>query len=139
MVSPRPSHDCRRHCIGSSVRLTERFHVLALSDSPFDSFVRCSTLSFIELLNTWQPTVIKGNAAEIAALLRSTEVSSRGVDAGRGQAFKDPAEVVRQLARKERCVVVMTGEVDWISDERGEKVVKIENGNELVSLRPRLA
>jgi thiamine-phosphate diphosphorylase/hydroxyethylthiazole kinase len=66
--------------------------------------------------------------------LRSTEVASRGVDSGRGQAFKDPAEIVRRLARKERCVVVMTGEVDWISDENGERVVKIENGNELVRL-----
>lgn len=29
------------------------------------------------------------------------------------------------------CIVVMTGEVDWVSD--GEKVVKLSNGNKLVS------
>lgn len=89
-------------------------------------------MSHLELLSTWQPTVIKGNAGEIAALLNSTEVSTRGVDAGRGQAFKDPAQIVRDLARKERCVVVMTGETDWIADEQGKVVVRIDNGHELV-------
>jgi len=34
-----------------------------------------SSLNFLELLNTWQPTVIKGNAGEIGALLGNSEVS----------------------------------------------------------------
>lgn len=52
------------------------------------------------LLNTWQPTVIKGNAGEIGALAGSTEVTSRGVDSGGG--FKDPVAIVKSLAIKER-------------------------------------
>ena len=52
-----------------------------------------------ELLSTWQPTVIKGNAAEIGAMAKSTEVSSRGVDSA-GGAFENPAQVVKALARK---------------------------------------
>jgi len=83
-----------------------------------------------ELLNHWQPTVIKGNAAEIGALARSSEVAARGVDSV-GKGFKDPATVVRNLARERNAIVVLTGEVDYISD--GEVVLKTSNGHELVS------
>jgi thiamine-phosphate diphosphorylase/hydroxyethylthiazole kinase len=30
--------------------------------------------------------------------------------------FKDPVSFVRQLARKERCIILLTGETDYISD-----------------------
>lgn len=82
-------------------------------------------------MSTWQPTVIKGNAGEIGHLAGSSEVTTRGVDSGSG-GFKDPAGIVRSLAQKERCVVVMTGEVDWISD--GETVIKLSNGSHYVRL-----
>jgi len=78
------------------------------------------------LLNTWQATVIKGNAGELAALAKSNEVQSRGVDSV-GQGFSDPATFVRNLARKERCVVVLTGATDWVSD--GNTVVRLSNGH----------
>ena len=67
--------------------------------------------SRLELLAHWQPTVIKGNAAEIGALAESSEVSfhtslsdrlqvlSRGVDSA-GAGFANPGKVVRELARK---------------------------------------
>ncbi|KZT58585.1 HK-domain-containing protein [Calocera cornea HHB12733] len=82
-----------------------------------------------EILNTWQATVIKGNGGEIGSLYGSSEVASRGVDSV-GQAFSDPAKVVRELARRERCVVVMTGKHDYVSD--GEHVLRLSNGHELL-------
>ncbi|TDL24154.1 Hydroxyethylthiazole kinase [Rickenella mellea] len=82
-----------------------------------------------ELMNAWQATVIKGNAAEIGALADSTEVQSRGVDSV-GEGFADPASMVKALARKERCIVVMSGPVDYVSD--GETTVKLSNGHELL-------
>ncbi|KAF8585995.1 TMP-TENI-domain-containing protein [Ramaria rubella] len=82
-----------------------------------------------ELLNDWQPSVIKGNAGEIGALAETTEVKSRGVDSV-GSGFADPASVVRSLARKERCIVVLTGETDWLSD--GEFVLRSDNGDPLL-------
>ncbi|KAF7321262.1 TMP-TENI-domain-containing protein [Mycena kentingensis (nom. inval.)] len=81
-----------------------------------------------KLLDIWHPTVIKGNAGELAALAGSTEASGRGVDSLGG--FKNPADFVRNLANKEHCVVVLTGETDYISD--GERVVSIENGDPLL-------
>ena len=78
-------------------------------------------------MNAWQATVIKGNAAELAALANSTEVcqnsatacfrtrltniypihgrqvQTKGVDSV-GSGFADPAAFVRSLARKERTL-----------------------------------
>ncbi|KAF9647326.1 HK-domain-containing protein [Thelephora ganbajun] len=82
-----------------------------------------------ELLNAWQATVIKGNAGEIGALSNSSEVQSKGVDST-GSGFTDPASTVRSLALRERCVVGMTGAVDWVSD--GKHVVRLGNGHPLL-------
>ncbi|CDO76183.1 hypothetical protein BN946_scf185037.g6 [Trametes cinnabarina] len=78
------------------------------------------------LLNAWQPTVIKGNAAELGALANSDEVKAKGVDSV-GQGFSDPAAFVRNLARKERAIVVLTGVKDYVSD--GTIVVRLSNGH----------
>ncbi|KAH7888813.1 Hydroxyethylthiazole kinase family-domain-containing protein [Phlebopus sp. FC_14] len=82
-----------------------------------------------ELLNTWQASVIKGNAGELAALANSKEVQARGVDSV-GAGFADPASFVRELAKRERCVVALTGVIDWVSD--GTTVVKLQNGHPLL-------
>ncbi|TFK74066.1 thiamine biosynthetic bifunctional enzyme Thi4 [Pluteus cervinus] len=82
-----------------------------------------------ELLDTWQATVIKGNAGEIAAIAGSSEVASKGVDSV-GVGFKDPASAVQRLARREKSIVVMTGPVDYISD--GITTISLHNGNELL-------
>lgn len=44
--------------------------------------------------------IIQGNAGEIGALSGLTEVKSRGVDS-EGPGFRDPASVVKSLARRE--------------------------------------
>lgn len=75
--------------------------------------------------------MIKGNAAEIAALAERTDVTSRGVDSV-GGGFSDPADVVRTLARQRRAIVIMTGVSDYISD--GATVLKVSNGHELLGV-----
>ncbi|KAF9526525.1 thiamine biosynthetic bifunctional enzyme Thi4 [Crepidotus variabilis] len=81
------------------------------------------------LLDEWQVGVIKGNAGELAALAGTSEVKSRGVDSV-GLGFSDPVAFVRNLARRERCTVVLTGSTDYISD--GVCVVGLKNGNEVL-------
>jgi len=80
------------------------------------------------LLAAWQPTVIKGNAAEIGALADSDEVKAQGVDSLGG--FKDASKVVRTLARTHRCIVLLSGPTDYISD--GSTVIRLSNGHELL-------
>ncbi|CAE6376035.1 unnamed protein product [Rhizoctonia solani] len=82
-----------------------------------------------ELLNSWQASVIKGNAGEIGALLGSSEVVARGVDSV-GPGFSDPANIVRALAKRERCIVVMTGKTDYVSD--GYTAVALSNGHSML-------
>ncbi|KAJ7680287.1 thiamine biosynthetic bifunctional enzyme Thi4, partial [Mycena polygramma] len=81
-----------------------------------------------ELLNTWQPTVIKGNAGELAALAGSREAASKGVDSI--GSFKDPVAFAKKLARKERCIIVLTGETDYVSD--GKRVLVLKNGDPML-------
>ncbi|KAJ7083478.1 Thz kinase [Mycena epipterygia] len=77
-----------------------------------------------ELLASWRPSVITGNAAEVAHIHGLVGLG-RGVDS-LGE-HSDPARLVRDLARREHCVVVMHGAIDWLSD--GETVVKLSNGH----------
>lgn len=59
---------------------------------------RKSTMA--QLMDDIHMTVIKGNAGEIGAISGLSEVQTRGVDSA-GGTFKDPAAVVRELARRE--------------------------------------
>lgn len=79
-----------------------------------------------QLMDDVHMTVIKGNAGEIGALAGLSEVQSKGVDSA-GPGFKDPGTVVRDLARREKTIVAMSGETDWISD--GQVVISISNGH----------
>ncbi|CAH7686192.1 Hydroxyethylthiazole kinase family-domain-containing protein [Phakopsora pachyrhizi] len=83
-----------------------------------------------ELLNCVQMSVIKGNQSEIATLAQvQNDLQACGVDS-KGS-LTDPGKVVKSLARRERCVVAMTGEVDWVSD--GTNVIKLDNGIQMLS------
>ncbi|ODN94721.1 hydroxyethylthiazole kinase [Cryptococcus wingfieldii CBS 7118] len=80
----------------------------------------------LELLSHWQPTIIKGNAGEIGYMAKSSEVTSKGVDAA-GPGFSDPAAIVKALARTRAAIVVLTGVHDYISD--GVTNLKLSNGH----------
>lgn len=84
-----------------------------------------------DLMDDVHVSIIKGNAGEIGALAGLSEVASRGVDSDpTGPGFSDPARVVRELARREKCVVVMSGRDDYISDGSGRGTWKCGNGSE---------
>lgn len=82
------------------------------------------------ILNHTQVTLLKGNAAELASIAgKSDEVKSRGVDSGAG-ALKDPIGLVKDLAKKERCLVLLSGKKDYLTD--GRTVITSENGHPLM-------
>ncbi|KAI5475573.1 thiamine-phosphate diphosphorylase / hydroxyethylthiazole kinase [Pseudohyphozyma bogoriensis] len=80
-----------------------------------------------QLLSDVHASIIKGNAGEIGALYGTDEVKARGVDSV-GTGFKDPASIVKNLARREKLVVAMSGVVDYVSD--GNLTYAVENGHE---------
>lgn len=81
-----------------------------------------------KLLKTAQVTLIRGNAAEIAALC-GIEWSAKGVDSGEG--LYDPKRLVLEAAQKFNCMIAMSGETDWLSD--GNRVIGVRNGKPLMT------
>ena len=72
--------------------------------------------------------LIKGNEGEIGAVLGSSTTQQRGVDSGPSTSTaEDKIKMVGELARKEGCLVLMTGSVDYLSD--GTRTVAIFNGS----------
>ena len=80
-----------------------------------------------ELLSSIKVDLIRGNAGEIA-YLADVEWQSKGVDAGSG-ADVDLAQLARMCARQYRCIVALSGVVDYVSD--GVSVFAIANGTPL--------
>lgn len=85
------------------------------------------TTTCMELLGKTAPTVIRGNASEIMALVDSA-IKTKGVDsAATGNEAKDHAII---LAKKYKCVVVVSGEIDIITD--GQEIRYVRNGHEMM-------
>jgi thiamine-phosphate diphosphorylase/hydroxyethylthiazole kinase len=82
-----------------------------------------------EILNHTQVTLIKGNAAELSCIAGLNEVASRGVDSGSGK-LSDPEGLVKRLALREKCFVLLTGEIDYLTD--GKLLYRIHNGHPLL-------
>jgi hydroxyethylthiazole kinase len=79
-----------------------------------------------DLLALARPTIIRGNASEIMALV-DTGMRTRGVDS---VTDRDPAQAARTLARQFSCVVVVSGAVDLVTD--GDASIRITNGHPLM-------
>lgn len=76
--------------------------------------------------------LIKGNEGEIKTIYGVADARQRGVDSGTSTLdAKGKAILVRDLAARERNVVVMTGVVDYVSD--GKRTFAIANGHDYLS------
>lgn len=67
-----------------------------------------------QLISANAPDIIRGNASEIGALF-SADVKTKGVDSTRQS--RSAIEAAQYLAGKYNCVVVVSGEVDYIITE----------------------
>jgi hydroxyethylthiazole kinase len=83
--------------------------------------------SCFRLLDETRIDIIKGNASEVARI-NGESVRTRGVDASRVD--RELAEVARELARKRRCTVAVTGQEDLVADEATLYVVR--NGHPMM-------
>jgi len=81
-----------------------------------------------ELLDKTKINVIKGNASEIARI-SGERVKTRGVDAG--QVGKNLIKIAQGFAKKRKCIVVMTGKEDIVTD--GKKTYLIKNGHQMMT------
>jgi hydroxyethylthiazole kinase len=81
-----------------------------------------------ELLQEAKINIIKGNVSEIARI-SGEPVKTKGVDAG--QVAKDMVKIARDLSRKRKCTVVVTGKEDIVTD--GKKLYIIKNGHPMMT------
>ncbi|KZL83820.1 hydroxyethylthiazole kinase [Colletotrichum incanum] len=75
--------------------------------------------------------LIKGNEGEVATVYGQAALEQqKGVDSSSTLSHAQKARLVRDLAKRERNVVLMTGATDYVSD--GERTFAVENGHELL-------
>ncbi|PWE00108.1 hydroxyethylthiazole kinase [Marinilabilia rubra] len=75
-----------------------------------------------QIIKHCQPTIIRGNASEVMALI-SSEVQTKGVDST--QSSDDALEMAKTLSLETGAVVSISGPKDYITD--GNKVIRIKN------------
>lgn len=80
-----------------------------------------------QIIEACHPTIIRGNASEIMALLHA-DVKSKGVDSSCSST--DAVDSAKKLAVRTGAVVVVSGEVDYITD--GKQVETIRNGSAMM-------
>ena len=86
------------------------------------------TAASLELIRLCHPSVIRGNASEIMALVNA-EIKSKGVDSSAQSS--DALEAARKLAAETGAVVVISGATDYITD--GSVVHTVEGGDEIMT------
>ena len=82
-----------------------------------------------QIIRECRPTIIRGNASEIMALVNA-DVKSKGVDSS--QSSDDALESAQQLAKTTGAVVVISGATDYITD--GTRTEIITYGSPLMTL-----
>ena len=82
-----------------------------------------------EIIHECHPTIIRGNASEIMALVNA-DIKSKGVDSS--QSSDDAVESACQLAKTTGAVVVISGATDYITD--GTRTETITYGSPLMTL-----
>lgn len=84
--------------------------------------------TFTRELLSYYPSVIRGNAAEIL-YLAGMKARIRGADSLNRS--EEAVEAAKSLATVQRAVVVVTGEIDYITD--GEQTVMVRGGDALLT------
>lgn len=80
------------------------------------------------IIRECHPTIIRGNGSEIMALVRA-DVKSKGVDSSASS--HSALDSAKELALKAECVVVISGEVDYITD--GHTTHTVEGGHPIMT------
>jgi hydroxyethylthiazole kinase len=81
-----------------------------------------------ELIDAISPAIIRGNASEIMSLI-SEDAKTKGVDSSDHSSAA--LEAARYLNKKTGSTICISGETDYIVDEKG--VTKVENGHPMMT------
>eukprot|EP00403_Amphidinium_massartii_P008491 CAMPEP_0178408870 /NCGR_PEP_ID=MMETSP0689_2-20121128/20166_1 /TAXON_ID=160604 /ORGANISM="Amphidinium massartii, Strain CS-259" /LENGTH=249 /DNA_ID=CAMNT_0020029987 /DNA_START=112 /DNA_END=861 /DNA_ORIENTATION=+ len=88
-------------------------------------FTSLRTDTALELMRLHPPAVVRGNSSEIQALVKSG-TGGKGVDSA------DPSEkavaAAKELAETFKCVVCVSGAIDYVVDPNGSDVIECAHG-----------
>lgn len=90
---------------------------------------RLRTETPVQLINDYQPAIIRGNASEIMTLAGEAG-EAKGVDST--QSSNAAADGAKRLASKHACTVCISGETDIITD--GERTAFVSGGSSMMPL-----
>lgn len=82
------------------------------------------TKTSLEIIHNFKPEIIRGNASEIRALINS-DVKTKGVDSIHNSDFALTS--AQEMAEKNNCIVVVSGEIDIITNYR--RTLYVKNGH----------
>lgn len=80
-----------------------------------------------EILSTWRPAIVRGNASEILCVA-GAEGHPKGADSCMG--VDDALEAALALARRYACTVAVSGPVDLVTD--GRRMARVAGGSDLM-------
>jgi hydroxyethylthiazole kinase len=84
-----------------------------------------------KLIEKIKISVIKGNASEICKVA-GQNVRTKGVDSGNAtDSINELSEIAKSLSQSKKCVTVITGKADIITD--GKKVYTVSNGTSMMA------
>ena len=86
------------------------------------------TEAALKIIEECHPTIIRGNASEIMALV-DANIKSKGVDSSASSS--DALESAKRLAKDTGAVVVISGETDYITD--GATVHTVDGGDPIMT------
>ncbi|RAL63691.1 hypothetical protein DID88_003734 [Monilinia fructigena] len=116
-----------RRELGHTIRKEDLFYLIPVGCGA--TAVRRSAVK--ALLASGYFDAIKGNEGEIKDAISGSLIQQRGVDSGASTLTPmEKAIIVRDLALRERNVVVMTGMIDILSD--GVRTLAVSNGHEIL-------
>lgn len=81
----------------------------------------------LDLLAKYQPAIIRGNGSEIMTLAGASG-GAKGVDSTQGS--ESAMAGAKALAQVHKCAVVVSGEVDVVTD--GERVARVKGGTDMM-------
>lgn len=83
-----------------------------------------------ERLSHLQPSIIRGNASEIAAMAPNGDAAAGGQGVDSTIESWDALDAAQALARKSGSVVAVTGAIDYVTN--GHDLVAVANGHEMM-------
>lgn len=114
--------------MGSAMQAAARKGIPVIFDPVGAGATAYRTQTCRELLQKTAPTVIRGNASEIMALVDAT-IQTRGVDSS-APGSPAAAAAATLLAREYGCVVVVSGATDLVTD--GTRKNDVRNGHAMM-------